>query len=328
MHKSIKQYIKKISTVNLIFPVIICIIMVVLLLVIPSKNVFSPTEATSIGQIKEIYSKDEGYVDFSIDDLLYTGYDYYSGSTPVASYYYSVDANSGSLCAFFLIPLEKGQSPQEVINHYSAKAKLVDDDKYFSTFLAAYASDIGWSTQGLIEASGGFLVSDPDYHPEIFVITRILIYIVLLLCGISILANIIVFFVPHLHHSCRRLRIFGLDGSDVSYIDRELVKNVVIEEDNIVVTDHFLVIFGKNDLCMVPLFNIIWTYRYNRWHPLRSKDKMSYSINIITSPKDKITMHGCKKKSTDAVLKFLDEEFSHITVGYSDEIREEMEKLI
>ena len=328
MKASIKQYIRKISAIKLILPVILCIIMVVLFIAIPSKNIFNPTNANTIGQINTVYDKDEGYVNYSLDNLEYTGYDYYSGSTPVASYYYAIDENSTNLCAFFLIPLDKGSQPTELIGHYSAKAKLVDDDKYFSTFIAAYASDIGWSTEGLLDACGGFLVSDYDYHPEIFVIINILIYIVLFICVISILANLIVICIPRLHKSCRRLTIFGLDSSDFSDIDRELRKNVVIEEDNIVVTDHYLVIFGRTDLCMVPLFNIVWAYRYNRWHPLRSRDKMSYSINIITSPKEKITMHGCKKKSTDAVLRFLKNEFSHITIGYSDEIREEMEQLI
>ena len=302
--------------------------MVVIFLLIPSKNIFNPTKAENIGQIVSVYQKNEGYVSYSLDDLEYTGYDYYSGSTPVASYYYVIDENSSNLCAFFLIPLDKNSRPEEVIGHYTAKAKLVNDDKYFSTFLAAYASDIGWSTEGLIDACGGFLVSEYDYHPEIFVIIEILMAIVVFICAVTIISNLLVLLVPQLHKSCRRLRIFGLDSTDFSDIDRELVKNKVIEEDNIVVTDHYLVIFGKTDLCMVPLFNIVWAYRYTRWHPLRSRDKMSYSINIITSPKEKITMHGCRKKSTDAVLRFLKHEFSHITVGYSDEIREEMEKLL
>ena len=327
MDTTIKQYIKKISAKNLILPIIIGILALVLLLLIPSKNIFAPTKATTVPQIQSVYEKGEGYVEFSLDDLNYTGYDYYSGSTPIASYYYVIDSEGSNLCAFFLIPLE-GEEPAEVINHYTAKARLVNDSKYFSTFLAAYASDIGWSTEGLLDACGGFLVSDYDYRPLIYIIIDVLLIVVIILCLISIIANIAIICVPHLHKACRRLKIFGLDGEDFSYIDQELAKNRVLDEDNIVVTDHYLVIFGKYDICMVPLFNIVWAYRYNRWHPLRSREKMTYSINIITSPKDKITMHGCRKKGTDAVLKYLDEEFSHITVGYSEEIREEMEELL
>ena len=132
MRTSIRQYIRKISARNLIFPVIICIIMVVIFLLIPSKNIFNPTKAENIGQIVSVYQKNEGYVSYSLDDLEYTGYDYYSGSTPVASYYYVIDENSSNLCAFFLIPLDKNSRPEEVIGHYTAKAKLVNDDKYFS----------------------------------------------------------------------------------------------------------------------------------------------------------------------------------------------------
>ena len=35
-----------------------------------------------------------------------------------------------------------------------------------------------------------------------------------------------------------------------------------------------------------------------------------------------------KKEHTDRILRFLEENFSHIVVGYSDEIREKMETLI
>ena len=79
---------------------------------------------------------------------------------------------------------------------------------------------------------------------------------------------------------------------------------------------------------MVPLFNIVWAYKYSRWKPFVKKNKLSYSLIVITSPKDKITITGNKKSHTDRILHFLEENFSHITVGYSDDIREQMEQLL
>ena len=124
------------------------------------------------------------------------------------------------------------------------------------------------------------------------------------------------------------LKHFGLDGKDFTEIDKELAENLLIRAGRIYVTENYLIVLGKRTLWMVPLFNIVWAYKFSNWNPLVKKNKLTYSLVIITSPKDKISIHGNKKSHTDEILAFLDENFSHITVGYTDEIREKMEELL
>ena len=329
MEITIRNYIKKISRGNLIFPAIVLVIAVLLLVLLPFRQFFNPPKATSIDEITELYNNGSKYVDFTLNDLHYTTYDYYTGSKDRAScYYYILDEEKGPACVFFLIPEEYTNDRADVLETYSAKAKFVTGGSRFDTFLSGFSTDIGWSTDALTEISGHFAVSQYDYRPAIFMALQILFFAVILVCLAYIIANVIFIIAPHLHPSCRRLKRFGLDGRDFTEIDRELKEDLLIRAGQFNITENYLIVLGKRSLWMVPLFNIVWAYKYSRWRPFVKKNKLSYSLIVITSPKDKITITGNKKSDTDRILHFLEDNFSHITVGYSDDIREKMEELL
>ena len=329
MEITIRKYIKKISATNLIFPAIVLIVALLLLLLIPFGQVFHPQKASSIEEIRALYDSGSEYVEFSLKDLHYTTYDYYTGKQNNAScYYYILDEENGPSCVFFLIPEKYTNNRAEVLESYSAKAKFVSGGSRFNTFLTGFATDIGWNSDALSEISGHFAVSQYDYRPGAMMAIQILLFALLLACVAYILANIIFMLAPHLHPSCRRLKHFGLDGKDFTEIDRELSESLLIRAGQIYVTENYLIVLGKRSLWMVPLFNIVWAYKYSNWRPFVRKNKLTYSLIIITSPKDKISISGNKKAHTDRILHFLEENFSHIVVGYSDEIREKMETLI
>ena len=147
-------------------------------------------------------------------------------------------------------------------------------------------------------------------------------------CALYMIANLIVLKAPHLHPACRRLKRFGLDGQDFTEIDQELEDALIISAGQIHVTENYLIAIGKHNLWMIPLFNTVWVYRYAGWNPFVKKNKLTYSLVIVTSPKDRITIHGNSRHSTDLLLQYLKKNYQHITVGYSDEIRERMEELI
>lgn len=329
MEITIRKYIKKISATNLIFPAIIAVLAAILLFLIPFRQIFSPPKAGSIDDIIRLYNDGNRYVEFTLNDLHYTTYDYYTGSeNNVSCYYYILDEDNGPTCVFFLIPAKYTNDRADVLESYSAKARFVSGGDRFNTFLSGFATDIGWNTEALSDISGHFAVSQFDYRPGFIMTISILLLLIMLACLVYIVANIIFMIVPHLHPACRRLKKYGLDGKDFTEIDRELANDLLFKAGHIYITENYLIVLGKRSLWMVPLFNIVWAYKYSRWNPFVKKNKLSYSLIVVTSPKNKITTTGNKKSHTDRVLQFLDENFSHIVVGYSDEIREQMEELL
>ena len=329
MDLTIKSYLKKISRKNLIFPGIVLVISVLILVFAPFGQFFNPPKASSLEEIIRLKEEGARYVEFSLDDLHYTTYDYYTGRGDNAScYYYILDEKENPVCVFFLIPSEFTNNRSEVLAHYSAKATFVSGGNRFDTFLSGFATDIGWNRDDLAAVSGNFAVSQYDYRPGLTTVIQILLALIVLASFIYFLANIVVIFAPHLHPACRRLKRFGLDGRDFTEIDKELSENLLIRAGRIYVTENYLIGLGKRNLWMIPLFNIVWAYKFSSWNPLVKKNKLTYSLVIITSPKDKVSIRGNKKSGADQILLFLEENFSHITVGYSDEIREKMEELL
>ncbi|MCF0142414.1 MAG: hypothetical protein HUJ75_03450 [Parasporobacterium sp.] len=326
MKKTVNGYIKSISARNLIFPVIVLAILAGLVLLVPFRNVIFPDRASGIKELAELFKAGQRYAEVDVDELHYTGYDYYNGSRVSASYYFILEDDEDDVrCAFFLLPSDG--NAEETLNNRTIKVRMIANDKQFNAFISEYAEDIGWSSEGLLDICGGFIASAYDYRPILYYIAAGLIAFLAVLSITGFFVNLAVFFVPSLHSSARRLRHFGLDREDFKAIDHELAHDVMLKAGQLFITDHYLVAIGQYTLYVVPLYNIVWAYSYSSWSEKRQKGKLTYSLIIVTSPKDKITMPGFSKARVDKVLDFLERDFSHIVVGYSDEIKEEMDRL-
>ncbi len=325
-HKTILEYIKSISKRNLILPVIVIAVMAVLLAVLPFGKVLNPPAASSADEILEYADNGYTYLSIEISGYNYSGYDYYSESGEAkAGYYYILDEeNSENLCMFFLIPSDEDELSDDQ-SVYKAKVRILRNDKYFDAFLSDFASDIGWSSSALRAAGGNILVSSYDYNPALYIILLILIIAVIVICFVYAIINLLTYLFPTLHKAARRLKKFGLDKDDFREIDDEMAHNRILSAGNLYITDHYFVAYSNSGIDIVPLYNIVWAYKYSSWNRLRRFSRLNYSLVIVTSPRDRITIKGNKKRDADAILRFFSRDFTHITVGYSEEIRNEME---
>lgn len=326
---SIKEYIKNVSIRNLLFPVIVLIIILFLLIAVPISKVLSPKKVTSIDEIKNLYKENNHYCEFSFDELCYTGYDYFDAENRnKASYYYVLDDSENPSCLFFLIPVENTDNKSAILYNYSARAILLKNNAQTKAFLTGFSSDIEWDSTSLENISGGFLVSEYNYSPNIYIVIAILIILIGGCCLVYLIVNVLFILFPHLYPACARLKRFGLDNLDFREIDAELKHNWLIKEGDFRITDNYLIAFGKNDFWMIPLFNIIWAYNYSEKNLFSKKNPFNYCLVIITSPKDKITIRVTDRESTETILNYLRTNFAQIAVGYSDDIREKMDRLI
>ena len=310
MKLSIRRYIKRISLKNLIAPFIVLVVVVIIGHFIPFEEMFFPETVYSADELAESVSTGTTYISYEIDDLVYTGYDYYDGGKISGRFYYAFTSDEQPV-VFFLV--KEGQEPGK------AAAKAVYKDEYVNTFIANYAADLELSPQALQELSGGYILSSCDYDLYYYIILAASLAAIAFVCALYILWNFIVFFFPSIHPSCRRLKKYGLSGRDFSDIDRELKNDRIIEAGNIYATSHYMIVFGKGTIYMIPLFNIVWAYRYVSRQIFVSRRLLSYTLVVYTSPSGKITMRGNKKKATDKILSFFNRDFSHITVGYTEE---------
>lgn len=329
MNFTINSYIKYVSKKNLLLPGIVAVITAILLIALPLKYEFNPPKTSSNEEIKALSKKKIGFTDFTLENLHYSNYDYYTGNKKVsACYYYVLDEGVHPSCTFILIPIENTQNKSETLATYTAKAKIIKGDKRFEKFIESFASDIGWNSSDLKNICGGYVVSEYDYHPGLTIFITILLILLLAISVVYFLANLVFMFKPHLHPSCKRLHKYGLARRDFKEIDYELSNYLLFKAGNMYVTENYLVIFGKRNLWMVPLYNIVWAYQFAIWNPFVNKSKLNYNLTIITSPKTYVLVRGNKKANTDKVLAFLKNNFTHISIGYSEKIKKSLKGLI
>lgn len=318
MKRTIRRYIKRISAKNLVLPGIIFAFIALAAFLIPFDDMLFPGTVSSVQELKEAAASGTGYISWEISDLNYTGYDYYEGADAAASFYY-VFTDDETECVFFLIEKDADIS--------SGRARLVYKSEYINTFLVNYASDLGLSEEALNRISGGYIVSGPDYDYAAYILLAVFLFAAALTCVIYILMNITFLLFPSLHPSCRRLKKYGLSGRDFSEIDEELENDTIVEAGNMFATSHYLIVFEKGTIFMIPLFNIIWAYQYVARQIFVSRRLLSYTLVIYTSPGGKIVMRGNRKKNTDKILAFLDRDFSHIAIGYTEEQHKKIKEM-
>lgn len=329
MNFTIKSYIKYISRKNLLLPGIITVLIAILLIVLPLKNEFNPQKVSSIQELSDTVSKKIGFVEFTFTNLHYSNYDYYTKDPKKsACYYYVLEDGESPKCTFLLIPLEYTNNKAETLETYTAKAKIIKNDARFENFINAFSKDVGWNAKDIKNISGNYCVSQFDYHPGFTIAIMVLLFLLLAISVIYFISNLIFMFSPRLHPACKRLRKFGLSQRDFKEIDFELENYLLIRAGNIYLTENYLVIFGRRNLWMVPLYNIVWVYQYAIWNPFANKNNLNYRCTIVTSPKSYVRINGTKKSNNDKIFAYLKNYFSHITVGYSDEIKKRMEKII
>ncbi len=304
-------------------------VIVLLLIILPLKNEFNPPKVASMDELTQIVKKKIGFVEYNFENLHYSGYDYYTNNPKKsACYYYILDEGQSPRCTFFLIPLGETNNKAEVLEKYTAKAKILKRDTRFENFINAFSQDIGWNAKDLKEICGNYVVSAFDYHPGFTTVIMILLFILLAISVAYFITNLIFMFYPHLHPACKRLNKFGLSRRDFKEIDIELANNLLIRAGNIYLTENYLVIFGKRNLWLVPLYNIVWVYQYAIWKPFVKKEKLNFRCTIVTSPKSYVRVYGTKKSNNDKIFGYLKNYFSHISVGYSTEVKKNLEKLI
>ncbi len=329
MNFTIKSYIKYISRKNLLLPGIIAVVIALLLILLPLKNEFNPPKVSTREELSQIVDKKIGFVEYNFENLHYTYYDYYAKDPEKsACYYYTLDEGENPKCTFFLIPLEKTNNKSETLTAYTAKAKIVKKDSRFENFINAFSADIGWNTKDLKDISGNYVVSEFDYHPSFTSIIMILLFILLAMSIAYFIANLVFMIKPHLHPACKRLKKFGLSRKDFKEIDYELANYLLIRAGNIYLTENYLVVFGRRNLWLVPLYNIVWVYQYAIWKPFVKKENLNFRCTIVTSPKSYVRVYGTKKADNDKIFAYLKTYFSHISVGYSNEIKKDLEKII
>lgn len=325
IEKNIFINIKKISKRGLILPSIFILLIVILFCTISFDDIFLPPSIKTTKNVDTLYKQDTEYIEYNIEKLYYTNYDYVVNNKILGYYYYSI---VDSKCTFVLLSAKTIESPKEVLTDYKGKAKLTPPDSIHKQMLTLLAKDINWTVEGITSASSVVIVNELAYHEFGYFLLLITIMIIFAISIYLIIIHIIFYNHPELYPTCLKLKKYGDVFVLVEKVEHELQNNVVIKSGNTYITENFFIDISYFSLIIVPIEQIVWAYEHTKWRKfLWVKLKLSYTLNIVAKNKVKVISHENTKDNIDFMLDLIHRKHPLILIGFSKENKEKAKKL-
>lgn len=316
MNNYVYNQIRKVSFMGIIVSGIVLISVILLGINLPFKKVFNPTKVSLISQISKARNEGNNYIEITLNDLHYTGYDYYKFGKPVASYYYNLSNNN---CTFVLLNTDELDS-HKVLNNYTIQGRLSDSNEETDELMRRLSNDLDWTKNGLQSISAPVYINQTAYHKNIYIFLAVLLSFIAISMLVYFLNSIVVFIFPGIHPTCLYLKKITKGRKDIDTVSIEVTNRIVLKTSNFILTKHYLIINNLLTFEIVPLGRIIWAFEHSKWHKiLWHKTRLSYNLSIMYGHKIKIDSSKNTKEEIDTIINYFKENYDSIIIGYSKE---------
>lgn len=320
MHKDyIYSHIRKTGILSSIICSIILAIVIGLYFYIPFTDVFFPNSLTFANSAATMYASDVEFVEITLNDAKYTGYDCYKHGRKYASYYYSLVNNS---CTLILVSNSAKNNLPNVLNEYTIKARLVEDSKLSDEVISHMAEDLNWTETGLRSVTSNITIDETSYHLDIYsYLALVLITIGLISLGFLI-TNIVYIILPGLHPACINFRRLISGKRGLEHVNYELSSKLILQSGSISLTENYIVSKNFFSIEIIPINSIIWAYEHSTWHNfLWFKLKLTYTLNLMCRHGIHADSTHNTKEDIDTILNYLEDNYPDIIFGYTKDNR-------
>lgn len=190
----------------------------------------------TIEEMQEWYNQSCYNVQLEVEQLKYTGYDYYEDGKQTGAYYYTFMEGQ---CIFFLM---ETKSPEAVLENITVQGKLLRDSAGLDAMKNEFSKELGLNYDSFISFVYPLMLSEVDYpYLEIFLLWLLIIIPYIAATSIIVL-SIIWTIQPYRHPSAKQLSDFG-DRKLVYEEIRSQFKNRLLQHNyNYYMTEEYLII--------------------------------------------------------------------------------------
>ena len=222
-----------------------------------------------IADEEEFYLLGKVNVRLRIQDLIYSGFDYYSENKKQGSYFYIF--RDGKINMFLL----DNDMSERILESaagtaYTVKFRIVKDELTASHIVDEYTNSLGLKVQSEEDASNPYLLDQLRFPATWIKMLKLLRYILtasLVLLGLYI---IIAFYRPQILKQARVLKRFGNVKSVVADLDYEMKNKLLYQSDNIFVTESYLIVAYVSRIDVVFLDDV----KYMSKHEEKKKNRL------------------------------------------------------
>lgn len=323
----IKKNIRKTCFSHILLPIVFIVITAFTFVKIPFSDVFFPKElyinsANSLEKnLMEITNNRQGHYKITFPKLQYTGYDIMMGSKSVASYYYCI---LDTQCIFVLVDNHNLDKTSQSLFNYTVNVCAVEYNDMFDNMLKSFAENINWTTNGIISASPGYVLSETVYHLNLYILIFIVALVIMAVSAYFLVLNLLYLFLPYRLHPRFRLLRADTNFSDLSeklaLVEQEVSDSCKAEFDNIIVTENFIIDTGRHTSMIIPINSLLWVYSHQQL-----KKFLGFKLNLFSSmtyiDKKGKAVYIYNKQSDEArkLYSYLEDHHINILLKYTKE---------
>lgn len=313
----IQKHIRKISFKRMFYPFLLLIITLNIFQQTPFYNTLKPTKIDHVSEIDLAFKNDMYFIDLTMEKLYYSGYDYLENGKISGSYYYAIEDGT---CYYFLLLKDSFDNQSEPVRDLRMRGKIETGGKNLDYLISNMAKDLSWTNSELRKVSSSLLIKEVEYlQSKTMWLLGINSTIFLTSCFLFFYTLSFIL-VPLLHPSCIFLRRYGNIKAQIMELEDELEEEIRLKCKNLIITKNYLVEISGSHLKILPLRQILWAYKHSNFHQFRLfSNKLTYTLRVIGKKSGKLVSTLQPKADVDMVLKYLEEHFPEVLVGYSKE---------
>lgn len=320
--KKIYNQIRKVSLRRMIWPLVPIIASLIALHIIPFEEMLKPVKVSSTEDAIQAVEDGHVYLEVELPRLIYSGYNYMKDSDVYGEYYY--DLVNNSRCVFYLLEPSEEESSAKVLYNVTKYVKVTKTNGIFDNMLEMFSNSIDWTSEGVVEVTEPYVLSEKDYHYMTYSVFLWLVLLSLAYGAILFVYNLIFVLAPWVSPKLLYSKIqyegklFKINAF-VKRVANEMEAPKVLEGD-MYVTEHFFVNMGKTEFCIIPIDKIRFAYEHSTLKSFFGIHlDVTYTLHLKCSKF--IRYHITKKnmEQTNAILEYFKENNPDILIGYTNE---------
>lgn len=313
--RNIRAFYKK----RLASPICYILLLLVLFIIFPLGDLFSPAKMTEDEALVGAYAKGKEYVTVTFEDLTFSGYTTTRFGSTNGYWYYG--SNNG-LCYIVLLAPSTCEEGLPYIEQVSSTFKVAEGHKSYEELLGYLATDLEWTTAGITAQLPHYYFSEPDCNPFTNAILFSVYNGTLLYASTCLIRYILYIKFPVLAPAVQNLVVFGNPKEQLEEAEEELATLPQLATEDMFITEHYFIMTSPYGNAIVPIQEILWIYKYSTLNKfLWYHFSISYTLHITANKHLFIQCPKNIKSDIDGIIDYLSEANHDILVGFTEDNR-------
>lgn len=320
--RNIKAFYRK----RLFSPLVYLALLVVLWFIFPLGNILFPATITTESSFRSIYQSGDRYAKATFTNLKFTGYTSKKYNNTDGYFYYGIWNDE---CVIVLLSPSTCEEGLPAIDSVTVTGKILKSNDSYKALLAKLSSALDWTETGITNQLPGYFFSEPDYN----LLSTFFLFIVYFgTCVYTLLCfaiyTIYIHF-PHLAPPCQNLIVFGHPKQMLEEAEEELATLPQLATEDMFITEHYFIMTSPYGNAIVPISEMLWIYKHSTLHKfLWYHFSISYTLHITARKHFYVHCPKNIKSDIDGIMDYLAEANHNILVGFSEENRLQVEKVL